>query len=105
MVMSTHEFKVNLNKAHITVNVQIVAKHDYVEILIPVQFAKSKHCCKWANVAKLEYVNNLIQYQSYKADIAVNVKIVAKHDCVSILIQVQFTQGTYRCKFTNCGQT
>ena len=79
MTMSTHEFKVNSNKADIAVNGPIVAKHDYVEILIHVQFAKSKHCCKWTNVAKHEYVN--------------------------IRMQVQSTQSRYRCLFNNCGQT
>ena len=72
--MSTYEFKVNLNKADIAVNVPTVAKHDYVEILIPVQFAKSKHCCKWA-----------------------------KHEYANMRMQVQFTQSRYRCLLTNCG--
>ena len=48
-------------KADIDVNVTIVAKHDYMDILIPVQFTQSIHCCINPNVAKHDYVNNRIQ--------------------------------------------
>ena len=61
MTISTFFSKFNLHKADIDVNVTIVAKHDYMDILIPVQFTQSIHCCINPNVAKHDYVNNLIQ--------------------------------------------
>ena len=49
------------NKADIAVNVANVAKHNYVNIRMKVQFTQSRYCCKCAIVAKHDHVNNLIQ--------------------------------------------
>ena len=43
MTISTFFFKFNFHKADDAVNAPIVAKHDYVDILIPVQFTQSRH--------------------------------------------------------------
>ena len=90
MTISKHDFKLNLDRAYIAVNVRNEAKHDYVytnSSSIQAKQTLLSMCKMWPNITTSTFV---CKFNSHKADIDVNLPIVVKQDYVIKRIQATF---------------